>query len=162
MRIIYTIMSDKNIIVHARIDNIEGIARNTLFDIPYDFSGYSCAVVGVDGRYHIGKDNIHPKGNGLFLCADIVEESYITGTKATNNATVNIKKPIIKQLPSIFTQQQIEFETSIAHLLWRPVKCPYVQDMTLYIVDEWGNIPIFKLLHIKCELLFSRHPERVV
>jgi hypothetical protein len=137
--------------VHLRCT--DGETLNHVFPIQYDLNGYWLAVTQLEGNVRLSDTKIHPAKtkypkSPLYLCCDVVEESYMAGQDGRRP----LKLPIIMELPSIIGNMDI----FIADFLWYKITHPFFSDSKLYIVDETGNIPSFEKCDIRCSFLLAR------
>lgn len=82
----------------------------------------------------------------LFLCCDIIEESYI-GKK---------KMPILRYLK----RKNGNLVNTINNVIWLKVMRPTISTIRLYIADEYGKILSLPRNKLNCTLLFVPAPEQ--
>lgn len=134
-----------------------GNTVNHVFAIPQDFTAYSCTVIQVSGDVvleKLGKTRSKQQQPGyspLYLCCDICEHSFLGGL----DSEIPLKLPILLELPPLegFVGNRDLF---MNRLLWVGVNNNRVNDIRLYIVDEFGNIPSFETCKLRCTLLFTK------
>jgi hypothetical protein len=143
----------------------DGDKVNHVFPIPYDFTGYSCGVMQITGVIALAALPVEeeeegsgtkkrkkevPKGS-LYLCCDVCEESFVAGVGDQRGR----KLPVLRELPN--PRKTPTRNVDVPNVLWLDVTTPYVKDIRLYIVNEQGEKPAFKVCDLRCTLLFWKH-----
>ena len=126
----------------------------TILQEPLNFYNWGCAIIQIHGRLSSKKNKRHTtdivetskKSKDLFLCCDLIEQSYV-GT---------IKMPVLRN----FTRNTTGvINENIPHALWLKVTRTDVSRIKLYITDRSGEIISFDKGSLKCTLLFIEHKE---
>lgn len=111
----------------------------TELPVPLEIEGYGCGVVEMSGKVRNGfSDN-------LYLCCDIIEESYVN----------NIQMPVLRYINR--NRNGVVNKTN-SHIIWLRVMRPNINSIRLYIADEYGKIVSVKDNYLNCTLLFVPAP----
>ena len=104
------------------------------FDIPLEYNGYGIGLVSVTGKL---AENMEKQ---LFLCSDIIEESFVG----------NKKLPVLHALRR---KENGFLYSNIFNILYLRIVRPTISSIRLYICDEEGQIVSLKKKHLNCTLL---------
>ena len=123
---------------------------------PLEVHGYGCGVLDLDGYIDIPDsmltdkskveefdDDHHKYSNNLFLCCDIVQESYVG----------KIKMPVLRYLK----RKKGRVVGDIHNVIWLTVIRPFITSIRLYIADDSGKILSLQGNTVNCTLLFIPH-----
>ena len=113
-----------------------------------DVYNYGCGVIQLQGKLNSQKKSDEHRVNDeyhnnrdLFLCCDIVEDSYVG----------NIKVPVLRH----FTRNGSGvIDTKIQNVIWLKVERTDISRIKLYLTDRKGEIVSFDKGHLTCTLLF--------
>ena len=104
------------------------------YEIPLEYEGYGIGLVSIDGKIKIMKNE------DLYLCCDIIEESFIK----------NKKLPILYPL---YRDETGFIDCPIYNILFLRIIRPSISSIRLYICDKKGNIVSLSKNYLKCTLL---------
>lgn len=104
-----------------------------------DMEGKGCALFEIRGRCAPFTDM------PLFLCTDFIEESTI-GTKMI---------PILRRIELVSAKASPEatFNQVFHKMLWLPCNRTPLNELRVYISDEYGNIRSFDYCQVSCTLV---------
>lgn len=111
----------------------------TLLPTPLEVQGYGCGLIEISGKTIPRNEN----GN-LYLCCNIVEESFVG----------SIKMPVLRFLKR---SQSGNVNNAITHVIWLKVMRPTITSIRLYIADETGEAVSLPDTKVDCTLLFIPH-----
>jgi hypothetical protein len=135
-------MSDTYLYLNSQ-DSIDIRKKNS----PSDFWIQFPKVFSFEGDWVCGLREISftcdftPKTSRLYLCCDIVEESYVRGTLL----------PVLRNLEVQSHYQKLKFEDFTSPLYIR-IKAVNLNTIRLYMVDEYLNPLEFKSNDLHCVL----------
>ena len=118
----------------------------TILPYPLEVQGYGCGVFEMDGKISLPKSGGNAnRNNGLFLCCNIVEESFVG----------NIKMPVLRYIK----RKNANVSSEIQNVIWLKVMRPTISSIRLYITDEHGEIVSLPRNYLSCTLLFTPAPQ---
>ena len=101
---------------------------------PLEYEGYGIGLVKIDGKIKVQSNN------NLFLCCDIIEESYVG----------NEKLPVLYPLTR---DENGKIDCSIYQVLYLRIIRPSISSIRLYITNEKGQIVSLSKNSLRCVLL---------
>ena len=111
----------------------------TVLPTPLEVQGYGCGLIEISGKTIPKNEN----GN-LYLCCNIVEESFVGP----------IKMPVLRFMKR---SQSGNVNSTINHVIWLKVMRPTITSIRLYIADATGQVVSLRDTKVECTLLFIPH-----
>lgn len=111
----------------------------TVLPTPLEVQGYGCGVIEISGKLIPRDDN----GN-LYLCCNIVEESFVG----------SIKIPVLRYMKR---SQSGNVNSTLNHIIWLKVMRPTITSIRLYIANDKGEVVSLPDSKVNCTLLFIPH-----
>ena len=104
------------------------------YEVPLEYESYGIGLIDVQGKIKVQSNN------DLFLCCDIIEESYVG----------NEKLPVLYRLDK---DENGKIDCNIYKVLYLRIIRPVISSIRLYICDKKGKIVSLPKNYLRCTLL---------
>ena len=104
------------------------------YEVPLEYESYGIGLIDVQGKIKVQSNN------DLFLCCDIIEESYVG----------NEKLPVLCRLDR---DENGKIDCNIYKVLYLRIIRPVISSIRLYICDKKGKIVSLPKNYLRCTLL---------